>query len=234
MVLRGFSELYGLWKMYWMACRVCARPVSRVARERLALEVDVADDLVRVQAGDAARQRGLAGPGLADQREAVALGHARGDVVQRLLVLVERGHVPHADDQLVVRGALDRRALAHQSLEHRPLRADLLLAPAAHLVAGTDHLDGREPLAALVDRPVAARRERAARGPLARARRPTGDAAQGALAGDVGDGGEQLARVRVVALAKSSSRVPISTIRPAYMTAMRSARLETTARSWVT
>ena len=46
-------------------------------------------------------------------------------------------------------------------------------------------------------RHVAARREGAAGDTLTGARRPAGDAAQGALSREVGDGGEQLARVRV-------------------------------------
>ena len=59
-------------------------------------------------------------------------------------------------------------------------------------------LVGRELGGAALDGPVAARREGAAGDALAGARRPAGDAAQGVLAGEVGDGGQQLARVGMV------------------------------------
>ena len=116
------------------------------------------------------------------------------------LLLVVGRHVAHADDLLLLCPRSRERLVAQLDVGRGVLRADLLVAPAAHAMAGAHLLDRRELLAALVDGPVAARRERAARGSLSRTRRPAGDAAQGAFPGDVGDGGEQLARVRVVSL----------------------------------
>ena len=59
--------------MYWMAPAGRARAAARGARQRLAAQLDVALDLEGVQAGDAARQGGLAAARLADQRQAAVL-----------------------------------------------------------------------------------------------------------------------------------------------------------------
>ena len=93
----------------------------------------------------------------------------------------------------------------------------------------------RELLAAAVVGPVAARREGAALGALPGTRRPARDAPEGALPGDVGDRGQAACACRGAGRARRArrgcrSRPPC----PAYITAIRSARLATTARSCVT
>ena len=69
-VFRGLSEVYGFWKMYWTRC---STSFGRRRRARGGSGVPwkvISPVQLLVQPGDAARERGLAGAGLADDGDA--------------------------------------------------------------------------------------------------------------------------------------------------------------------
>ena len=106
-VLRGFSELYGLWKMYWICRRDSLSRARAPGGRTRRCSRDLAGE-VRVQAGDAACERRLPGARLADERDAFARPHDEVDVEDELPV--------------AVRGVARRRGRAARS-PHRAGRA---------------------------------------------------------------------------------------------------------------
>src|SRR5919108_733637 len=157
-----------------------------------AAEADLAGPLV-VQAGDAAGRGRLAAAGLTDQRHALVVVDVEVDVEEDLALAIVRVQI--ADGQhhvladrapLSLPGALGRR-LAHRI-------GDVV---AADLVAVAKIRDPRELGATVVARELAARMEVAAPRPVAGQRRVPRDAHHRALAGDVGNGAQQPAGVRV-------------------------------------
>src|SRR5581483_5195019 len=138
------------------------------ARQVPPLEHDVAV-VVRVQPRDAARERRLAAPRLANERERLARPDVEADVVEHLLVLVVRlDAVDREQAHLAAPHALaggDEDPLADG------LGEDVVAAEAADVVRGGDGRGRRERLAAGVGRELAARLEEAALRALARRRR---------------------------------------------------------------
>ena len=101
MVSRGFSDRYGFWKMYWIRLRSSADADPGALAQRAALERQLAGPLL-VQPADAARDRGLAAAGLADQRDHLGLGHVEADPVHDLLAAVEHLQVVDGQDDVPV------------------------------------------------------------------------------------------------------------------------------------
>jgi hypothetical protein len=100
MVSRGFSDRYGFWKMYWIRLRSSTER-ARIPCPAAALERQLAGPLL-VQAADAARDRGLAAAGLADQRHHLGLGHVEADPVHDLRTAVEDPEVLDGQDDVPV------------------------------------------------------------------------------------------------------------------------------------
>ena len=219
---RGFSESFGFWKTIWIRRRASRERRLALRRERLAVE----DDPPRrrlVQAGHAARDRRLAAAGLADEGEALARGDGERDVGRgdhRLVAAAVHGGEPLDLEQL------RRRPGPRPHGEHRlePDRRRLAPLEAAHVVARRGRFERRDLLGAPRDPLCAARRERAAGRALAHA---DGDARDAAERGAARRGpGSTPIRPRVYGCrgrASSSAAGPLSTMRPAYITAIRSA-----------
>jgi hypothetical protein len=188
-VCRGLSEPYGFWKMYWIRRR------ASLARWRAA-------GRSAVQARDRPGDRGLARPGLADQRQALVGGQAQAHPVDHLVLPVVGGDVLQAQGGLAglaAGGHLDRVAGPALLPGQDELGAD-----AAGRVVRPDRRQRRYRRLALLDPQRAARREAAAGRAAAGRDRVPGDADERPAAGQprdradqapgvgVGGGGEQL------------------------------------------
>ena len=186
---------------------------SRPGRQRSSAKRDLAG-VVRVQAGDAAGERGLAGARLADEREALARSHHEVDVVQHLPRSVRRVHAAHGDERVL---DLDLGSRRRRDASCRGVARE----PSACGCSGPR--DRRTPTSsggcAVVHAVLdvrAARCEEAARragGPGAGAR--ARDADERVLARHVGDRLDEPARVRMRGRRNSARVGPSSTIRPA-------------------
>ena len=133
--------------MYWIRLRSSALRLRALVASCGALEGDRAGPLL-VQAAHAARDRGLAAAGLADQGDDLGLGDVEADVEDDLLAAVEDVEVVDVEDDVA---RLVRVGVGHGAAGDVP-GADLAGADAADLVAGRDLPRARAPPAAGVDR----------------------------------------------------------------------------------
>ena len=233
MVLRGFSEPYGFWKMYW----ICAARLG-AARPGRGLELGAAEP---------DRCRSSRGAGRRSPRAVVVLPDPDSPTTARHSCVLERqvDRVQHLD--LAVAARPRSRASGPPS-RRRPARASTG-SPTLRLLLR------RRPRAARMQRALCSGRPAAAAGPPRRTRRcawcsaarrrsravacPAKGRGRGCRPGcgrrpaagshrpaDGCRGGPTDS--------KSSSAGPSSTTRPAYMTATRRATAATTARSWLT
>ena len=194
---RGLSESVGFWKTIWIRRRASRERASRAAASGSPSR-RIRPAAGCVQAGDAARDRRLARARLPDEREALARGDARTNVLGR-------------DDRLVTarRARRARPSTRRSGASPAPRsgapsgRLELERAASAPLEAAHGVARRRPPPAAAASRVAAldplraARRERAPGGPLADADRDARDAAEPTRRDVIRDRRDEPARVRV-------------------------------------
>ncbi len=167
------------------------------------MEEDLALDLAGMDAGDGARQGGLATARLAHQGDAALGANGGVDAVQDLMGAVVDLDAAHGDERILVGRAGRPGGDAQRPIaEHGPRCAPLAIASSARDDPRAGHRRAGTPARHLLDGVVATGGEETALRAVARDRRPPRDAAQRMLAGQVRDRLEELARVGVTGRAE--------------------------------